>query len=336
MRTSRLIPSILPRVATLVALALAALAPPVRAQEEVADAVKKVRDAVVVVRPATGSPGTGVLVDAAGTVATASQLAPAGVPIEVEIGGVRYPATVASMQTLADLALLKLERLPEKLSPAPLADSGAIEIGTRVIVVGAPLGASHTLSVGHLMGRRSASIIYAGLGRADLLESDAAVHPGQLGAPMFDMKGQLVGIVTGIPTRAPGAIGYAVGANTLRRLVAEGVPWAGLEAMLVSGEFAGLIHLPQSAGLLVQRVAPGSAAERLGLRGGTVPATIAGERVMLGGDVVLEIGGIKLSDADAGERIIQRLRAATPEAPPKIVVLRAGQRVELGGPAPAR
>ncbi len=339
MRTPRFPLPISPRPAATAALALlasiASLAPAI-GQEEVADAVKRVRDAVVIVRPASGSAGSGVLVDGEGTIATASQLIPPGAAVEVEIGGVLYPAKVTSMQTLADLALLKLERRPEKLAPAPLADSTAIEVGTRVMVVGAPLGGAHTLSVGHVTGRRSASTIYAGLAKADLLESDAATHPGQLGAPMFDMKGQLVGVVTGIPTRAPGAIGFAVGSNTIRRLVTEGVPWAGIEAILVSGEFAGLINLPQSAGLLVQRVAPGSMAERRGVRGGSVAATIAGERVILGGDVILEIGGIKVSDPDAGEKIIKILREATPEAPPSVTVLRQGMRIVLGAPAPPK
>lgn len=319
-------------VPTMIAAALAAAlvpadaAPP--ASEEVAELARRVEAAIVAVRSGSGPVGSGILVDAAGHVVTAAQLVPQGSAIEVELGGVSFPATLISRQTLADLAVLKLDRMPEKPATAPVTDPVLPELGSRVVVISAPQAGAHALSVGHLTSRRSANIIYAGLGKAELLESDAA-HPGQLGAPMFDLAGHLVGVVTGVPTRTPATSGYAVSAATLRRIVSEGIPWAGLEAMLVKGEFAGILNLPQPAGLLVQHVAPGSPAEKMGVRGGTVPVTIAGDRATLGGDVILSINGISLADPDAGERIVTLLRQLKPDSPFSVVVLRRGEKVEL-------
>ncbi|MCU0224849.1 MAG: S1C family serine protease [Acidobacteria bacterium] len=315
-------------IAAALAAALAPIAAAAPASEEVAELARRVQGSIAAVRSGTGPVGSGVLVDAAGHVVTSAQLVPAGAAIEVVLGGVTYPAKLLSLQTLADFAVLKLDRAPEKAVPAPLTDPVSPELGSRVVVISSPEAGAHELSVGHLASRRAANIIYAGLGKAELLESDAA-HPGQLGAPMFDLAGHLVGVVTGVPTRTPATSGYAVSAGTIRRIVAEGVPWNGLEAMLIKGEFAGILNLPQPAGLLVQHVLPGSAAEKLGLKGGTVPVTVAGDRVTLGGDVILAVGGISVADPDAGEKIVALLRQLKADSPLSVTVLRRGQKLEL-------
>ncbi|MCU0231749.1 MAG: S1C family serine protease [Acidobacteria bacterium] len=319
-------------VATLIAAALAfalfpagAAAPP---SEEVAELARRVQGSIAAVRSGSGPVGSGVLVDAAGHVVTAAQLVPSGAAVEVVLGGVTYRAKLVSLQTLADLAVLRLERAPEKPLPAPVAEPVSPELGSRVVVISSPEAGAHALSIGHVASRRAANIIYAGLGKAELLESDAA-HPGQLGAPMFDLAGHLVGVVTGVPTRTPATSGYAVSAGTIKRIVAEGVPWAGLEAMLIKDEFAGILNLPQPAGLLVQHVLPGSAAEALGLKGGTVPVSVAGDRVTLGGDVILAVGGISVADPDAGEKIVALLRQLKADSPFSVTVLRRGQKLEL-------
>ncbi len=74
---------------------------------------------------------------------------------------------------------------------------------------------------------------------------------------------------------------------------------------------------------------PGSAAEKLGLKGGTVPVTVAGDRVTLGGDVILAVGGISVADPDAGEKIVALLRQLKADAPVSVTVLRRGQKLEL-------
>ena len=123
--------------------------------------------------------------------------------------------------------------------------------------------------------------------------------------------------------------GYAVGASTIRRLLTDPPPWTGVEALYVSGETAALLNLPQSAGLLIQYVVPGSEAERFGLHGGTSTAMIGGEQITLGGDVILEIAGVSLSAPDAGPQIGRALRERKPGDKLKLLILRRGQRVDL-------
>jgi serine protease Do len=154
---------------------------------------------------------------------------------------------------------------------------------------------------------------------------------------MFDTEGGLVGIVTGISGGSePGdRIGYALASNTLKMLVAEKTPWTGVEALLIEGEMAALLNLPQSAGLLVQQVVPGSRAAEL-LHAGSVKAVIAGETVILGGDIILRIGGVSVAEPDAGTLIGEVLRSAKPGTTVPIVVLRRGQRLELAFEASQR
>ena len=186
--------------------------------------------------------------------------------------GTRIPATVASSEPAADLALVQLRRLPPKLSVAPLGDSDAVSVGDRCFVIGAPLGVSHTLTVGHVSARRRPQQTLGALHRAELLQIDAAVNPGNSGGPMFNMAGEVVGIVSHIlsPDSSFIGLGFAVTSNLARKLMLEEPSfWSGMEAVPVGGELAAALNVPDGAsGLLVQRVALLSPAQKLGLRAG--------------------------------------------------------------------
>jgi S1-C subfamily serine protease len=204
-------------------------------------------------------------------------------------------------------------------------------------VLGLTAGGRPTLDLGHVGGRRTANILHGGLTEAELIESDAALRPGHAGAPMFDTEGRLIGVVTGISGSGGGRdrIGYAVASNSLRMLAQQKMPWAGLEALFIRGEMAALLNLPQSGGLLVQQVAPGSPAASI-LRPGTATAVIDGQSLIIGGDVILEIGGVSLAEPDPEPRIGKILDSAEPGSTVPIVILRRGQRMEVGFEVPQR
>ena len=124
---------------------------------------------------------------------------------------------------------------------------------------------------------------------------------------MFNLAGEVIGVVSRIVSRSGGSdgLGFVVTSNMARRsLFAEPRVWSGLEGYLLTDEMARVFNVPLAhAGLLVQRVAHGSPAERLGLRGGDLPAVIAGEEMIVGGDIVLAVDGIALGEQDAYESI---------------------------------
>jgi len=326
-------------------LAAVALAPPARAQS-VTEVYKKVKDSVVVIqtseRGSSTRPGivpalqkgmgSGVLVDT-DRVLTAAHVVQVAESIIVQLpGGEAMSASVIASEPSADLALLKLERVPMAPVVAALGDSDAVEVGDQVLVVGAPLGMSHSLSVGYISARRTANNMFGGFSNAELLQTDAVVNPGNSGGPMFDMNGHVVGIVSHLIFGETGAggLGFVVTSNMAKELLLSGKgTWTGVEGYLLDGELARIFQLPQARGNLVQRIAKDSPAAKIGLQAGNREATIGGETFLVGGDVILSVQGIGLAEPGAAGRIREAMAAFTPGKPVTVVVLRGGRLIEL-------
>ena len=125
------------------------------------------------------------------------------------------------------------------------------------------------------------------------------------------MAGEVIGIVSSMISRSGGyeGLGFVITSNTARQvLLDEPTPWSGMEGYYLTGDMARVFNLPQRLGILVQRVAENSPAARMGILPGTIKAVIEDEEVILGGDIILEVGGIKLSETDGRERIRALLR----------------------------
>jgi S1-C subfamily serine protease len=147
----------------------------------------------------------------------------------------------------------------------------------------------------------------------------------------------MIGIVSHIISKSGGfeGLGFVVTSNMARRLLLERRSfWSGLEGHVLSGELAKVFNLPQPVGLLVQRVAARSPAELIGLRPGTIKATIDGQTLTVGGDIILQVQGIPLSAENSYERIQERLGRLAPGAEVTITVLREGRQVELKAKLP--
>jgi S1-C subfamily serine protease len=257
--------------------------------------------------------------------------------IEVEfLTGERIPARVASSEPEVDLAYLKLERLPYEHSVAVLGDSDRVEVGATVFVIGAPLGLSHTLTVGHVSGHHQQDVA-GGTIEVDVLQTDAALNEGNSGGPLFDMDGEVIGIVSTILTVSGGSdgLGFAVTSNVARRFLEEKSFWSGLESRVLSADLASVFNVPPpGGGLLVERVAAGSPAERAGLRGGRTLASIGDEELIVGGDIVLRIMGISLDQPDGLAAVRKKAAAASPGQEVEIVVLRGGRTLTLTSTVP--
>ncbi len=199
-----------------------------------------------------------------------------------------------------------------------------------MFVVGAPYGIGHTLTVGHVSARYRPGI-YDVMALAELLQTDAAINPGKSGGPMFNMAGQVIGVASHNISKSGGfeGLGFAVTINVARRLLLdEPSSWSGLRSVLVTGNLAKALNLPQSAGLLVQQVAANSPAAQLGLRAGTIDATIDGRAMLVGGDVILTVLGVPVGQENYEERR-RRVRQLPPGAAVTVTVLRDGQLVTL-------
>jgi S1-C subfamily serine protease len=282
--------------------------------------------------------GSGVLIAPGGKVMTAAHLVHTADEITVQfLGGEGVGARVVASEPQADVSLLQLERVPPGALTATLGDSDAVEVGDQVFIVGAPYGIGHTLTVGHISARHKPNTVYSGMSLAEFFQTDAAINQGNSGGPMFSMAGEVIGIVSHIISKSGGfeGLGFVVTSNMARRLLLEQKSfWSGLDGYVLSGDLAKVFNLPQPVGLLVQRVAEGSPSAAIGLRAGTMKATIDGQTITVGGDIILEVQGIPIDDRTAYERIQERLSRLHPGVPVTITVLREGRQVEVVGRLP--
>ncbi|OGL04121.1 MAG: trypsin [Candidatus Rokubacteria bacterium RIFCSPLOWO2_02_FULL_68_19] len=282
--------------------------------------------------------GSGVLISADGKVMTAAHVVHTADEISVEfLSGEAVGARVVASEPQADVSLLQLERVPPGALVAKLGDSDKVQVGDQIFIIGAPYGIGHTLSVGHISARHKPNTVYSGMSLAEFFQTDAAINQGNSGGPMFSVGGEVIGVVSHIISKSGGfeGLGFVVTANMARRLLLEQRSfWNGLEGFVLSGELAVVFNLPQPVGLLVQRVAARSPAEVIGLRPGTMKATIEGQTLTVGGDVILQVQGIPLSAENSYERIQERLSRLHSGAEVTITVLREGHLVELKAKLP--
>ncbi|WP_422126466.1 S1C family serine protease [Thioalkalivibrio sulfidiphilus] len=277
--------------------------------------------------------GSGGLVSGDGRIVTAAHVVQSADQIQVSFAdGSTVDARVIGSEPAADIALLKVEAVPASAAVARLGDSDGVRIGQPVFAIGAPHGLAHALSVGHISARHRGSDITGDFGLGELLQTDASLNRGNSGGPLFNHSGEVVGIVSRILTSSGGSqgLGFAVTSNQVRELLLEQRAfWNGLNGYWVQGNLARLLNIPQARGLLVQGMASGSPAARIGLRAGTVEVDIAGETLILGGDVILSVADISFADEDGYQRVRQHLGGLNPGDSVTISVLRAGERITL-------
>jgi serine protease Do len=285
-----------------------------------------------------GEIGSGVLISTDGKVMTAAHVVHAMDEISVEfLGGETVPARVVASEPAADLSLLQLARVPAGAQVARLGDSDRIRVGQQVVVIGAPYGLSHSFSAGWISARWLPNTAYRAMPLAEFFQTTATINTGNSGGPMFNMAGEVIGIVSHIISKGGGSegLGFVVTMKTARAFLMERKwVWVGLEGVVVAGELAEIFNVPGGSGLLVKTVPKGSPAWDMGIQGGDRTATIGGQEIAVRGDIVLEIAGVAIkSDADL-PKIREKLGMMSAGQPFKASVLRAGRVIELTGKVP--
>ncbi|MDX6445268.1 MAG: hypothetical protein QOH71_2342 [Blastocatellia bacterium] len=319
--------------------------------QQLRDAFHKVKQSVVIIRTqqkelapsaqggmvSANGLGSGVLISGDGKILTAAHLVEAADATLVEFSdGELIPARVLGAVHNADVALLQLAHPPANVVVAPLGDSDKMDVGDEVFVVGAPYGLSYTLTAGHISGRQSGDNRISDTASREFLQTDAAINQGNSGGPMFNMDGEVVGIITNILSQSGGSegLGFAATSKMARQLLLNQKPfWSGIEGFLLTGALARALNVPQPAGLLVERVADGSPAARAGVVAGSMRANLAGEDLLLGGDIILEVDGLPYEDSSENySRLLAHLTKLKVGDSIVIKVFRQGQVVKLSVP----
>lgn len=280
----------------------------------------------------SGGLGSGVVISKEGLIMTAAHVVESANEISVKLqDGTSFPADVISSSAAADVALLKLRIVPKNLNPAKVGDSNNSRIGEQILIIGAPRGLEHSLSVGHISRKMNKNMISNGE-MAGYIQTDASINQGNSGGPMFNLKGEVIGIVSFILTNSGGfeGLGFAVDINTAKKVLFDvNSFWTGFDGVFLSEGLAGVFNTPQKSGVLIQRVTPNSFADKIGLKPGIIQAEILGQKIWLGGDIILSMQGLSCNEPHDLGNIKKQIESLKTGDQVIIEVLRKGQRVTL-------
>jgi serine protease Do len=229
--------------------------------------------------------GSGFIVDPTGVVLTNDHVVRGADTVTVHLqDGRTFVAHDIKTDPKTDLAVLRIE-VKEALPFLKLGDSDTVEIGDRVLAVGAPLGLTGTVTSGIISakGRDIHMNMYE-----DFLQTDAAINPGNSGGPLVSLDGEVIGINSAIKSATGGfqGIGLAISSN-LAKTVMDQLQhngsvhrgYLGVQAQPLDPEVAAKLGLEGKSGVVVVRVMAGTPAARCGLQDGDVLTQIAGHAV---------------------------------------------------------
>ncbi|MGD0902943.1 MAG: trypsin-like peptidase domain-containing protein [Terracidiphilus sp.] len=252
--------------------------------------------------------GSGFILDKAGRILTNYHVVEnANRGIEVTLSNKRrYTAKVVGTDPVHDLALLQIEA--PNLEPVTLADSSELAVGQKVYAIGNPFGLSGTMTRGIISSIRTLPAARGSENAPieDAIQTDAAINPGNSGGPLLNSRGEVIGINTMIASNGAdqsSGIGFAIPINTAKGVLADLTrygrvkrPSLGIVSYAIGPDLASQMELAADSGVLVQKVIPGGAAERAGLRGGNQLAYVGNTPILLGGDLIVAVDGKQVSD----------------------------------------
>jgi S1-C subfamily serine protease len=277
--------------------------------------------------------GSGVLISADGKIATAAHVVHTMEEVVVEfLGEDPVPARVIASEPRADISLIQASVVPRDVVVAKLGDSAPIRVGDPVFIVGAPYGLSHSLSQGVISARWEPDTVTKDFPLAEFFQTDAVINTGNSGGPMFTRAGELIGIVSHNISKSGGSegLGFVVTANTVRSLLIErSRRWYGLDSMLITGAMAEALEVPQAGGFLVKQVIKESAAGQIGLRGGDRIGIVDGQKIVVGGDILLSVQGIPVTSNEDMTKVLKALETLKPGQDLHVTVLRDRKVQEL-------
>ena len=230
--------------------------------------------------------GSGFLIDAAGLVVTNNHVVADADEITVILHDERsFSAKLIGRDSKADLALLKLENVTTKLPFVSLGNSDEMRVGDWVIAIGNPFGLGGTVTAGIISAR--ARNIQAGP-YDDFLQTDAAINKGNSGGPLFNTKGEVIGINTAIfsPSGGSVGIGFSIPSNLAKPILADLQKfgktrrgWLGVQIQSVSDDIAESLGLKDKHGALVAKVFNDSPASRAGFKAGDLITKFDGKDI---------------------------------------------------------
>ncbi len=229
--------------------------------------------------------GSGFVIDPSGLVVTNNHVIADADEITVTLqDGEAFKAELVGTDTKGDIALLRIKS-PKPLASVAFGNSDSMRVGDWVLAIGNPLGLGGTVTAG-IVSARSRNINAGSYD--DFLQTDAAINKGNSGGPLFNTKGEVIGINTAIYSQSGGSIGigFAIPANQAQKIVLDlqkygktRRAWLGVHIQTVTDEIAESLGLKEHNGALVADVTPNGPAAKAGLKSGDVILKFDGKDV---------------------------------------------------------
>ena len=229
--------------------------------------------------------GSGFIIDEKGTVVTNNHVISGADDILVRIGDKEYEAKVIGADPYMDIAVLKIET-KDQFKPVSFGDSDKARVGDWAVAIGNPFGLGGTVTAG-IISARNRDI---NLTRYDdFIQTDASINQGNSGGPLFNLKGEVIGINTAII--APGqsgsiGIGFAIPANAASNVINQLIKfgetkrgWLGVRIQEVTKEIADVEKLKKPEGALVASVGENSPADKAGIKAGDIILNFDGKKI---------------------------------------------------------
>ena len=247
--------------------------------------------------PSSGQ-GSGFIISKDGRILTNYHVIENAQKIEVTLSDKhKYKAEIVLQDRAHDLALLQISGAKD-LSPAVLSESHDLQVGQNVYAIGNPFGLSGTMTTGIISAIRPVKEPQ-GATIDNALQTDAAINPGNSGGPLLNSRGEVIGMNTLIATggaEQSSGIGFAIPVDTIKAVLSDYAkygrvrrPSLGIASLAIGPSLAEQMGLPADYGVLIQKVTPGGAAERAGLRGGSQQAYLGNTPIYVGGDLIVGI-----------------------------------------------
>ena len=269
---------------------------------------------VVSIRTTTAQ-GSGWVYSGAGYVVTNNHVVEGENRVEVDFAsGLKVYGDVVGKDAYSDLAVIKVDVAASELHPLPLGDSDTLKVGQTVIAIGNPFGLSGTMTTGIIsaLGRALPTGTQAQGGgyfsNADIIQTDAALNPGNSGGPLLNLEGEVVGLNSAIESTnstnggqaSNSGVGFAISINTIKRVIPGLIEngkfdYAYLGVSTMDDLPLNVIEalgLPRTSGAYVTSVIAGGPADKAGIKAGTEPLDLSGTTgINKGSDLIIAIDG---------------------------------------------
>ncbi len=305
-------------------------------EAQLVDLYQRANPAVVfVIVPPLGT-GSGFVFSEEGHIVTNNHVVESGRDFEVVFAsGERQRAQLIGADADSDLAVLKVEVLPEGVTPLEIGDSDQIRIGQFAVTIGNPFGEQGSMSLGIISGLNRSlpsqrETAEGSFSLPEVIQTDAPINPGNSGGPLLNLQGEVLGVnssVAGAGSSNSG-VGFAVPANALKRIVPSLIDNSAYAYPYMGASFDGEISLidqstydlSQAEGVYVVSLTPGGPADEAGLRA-------ADADTGRGGDLVVAVDGRPVRDfADFNSYLIFQTEVGQSI---ELTVLRQGQEIVL-------